>query len=126
MGTRLVHIVIDAAEPGLVARFWGAVLGWEITGEDDDEVEVQPSGFSYPDPAALPLVFVPVPEPKTGKNRAHLDLAPYQGEDHAAAVGTLIEAGALATSGRATSPGQCWPTRRAAKFRVLSPRGSPR
>ena len=127
MGTRLVHIVIDAAEPGRLARFWGAVLGWEITGEDDDEVEVQPSGFSYPDPAALPLVFVPVPEPKTGKNRVHLDLAPYQGEDHAAAVGTLIEAGAVpADVGQGDVSWTVLADPEGSEFCVLSPRGSPR
>jgi hypothetical protein len=36
---------------------------------------VMPAGYSYPDPAAVPLVFVPVPEAKAGKNRVHLDLA---------------------------------------------------
>ncbi len=33
MPTRLVHLVIDAADPGRLARFWAAVLGWEIADE---------------------------------------------------------------------------------------------
>ena len=54
MSTRLVHLVIDAADPRGLARFWAAALGWEVTAE----VDVSPQGFSYPGPAALPLVFV--------------------------------------------------------------------
>ncbi len=75
MTTRLVHMVIDANDPPRLARFWAAALGWEVVAEEPDEVVVWPAGFSYPGPAALPLVFVPVPEPKAGKNRLHLDLA---------------------------------------------------
>lgn len=25
-----MHVVVDAAEPGRLARFWAAALGWEI------------------------------------------------------------------------------------------------
>src|SRR5438445_4323659 len=94
MSTRLVHLVVDADEPGRLARFWASALGWEVASEEPDEVDVCPPGFSYPDPSALPLVFVPVPDPKVVKNRIHLDVAPYQDEDHAAAVLALTEAGA--------------------------------
>ena len=75
MPTRLVHLVADARDPARLARFWSALLGWEIADEADDEVDVWPAGYSYPDPVAVPLVFVPVPERKSGKNRVHLDLA---------------------------------------------------
>ena len=75
MPTRLVHLVVDAHDPARLARFWAGALGWDIADETAEEVDVWPAGFSYPDPSALPLVFVPVPEPKTGKNRVHLDLA---------------------------------------------------
>ena len=95
MSTRLVHLVIDANDPPKLARFWAAALGWEVAAEEPDEVVVWPSGFDYPGPAALPLVFVPVPEAKTVKNRVHPDVAPHQGEDHAAAVKVLMEAGAV-------------------------------
>jgi len=75
MPTRLVHVVVDAADPAGLARFWAAALGWETTDESAEEVDVEPAGYSYPDPVALPLVFVQVTEPKSGKNRVHLDLA---------------------------------------------------
>ena len=75
MPTRLVHLVADARDPARLARFWAALLGWEIADETADEVDVWPAGYTYPDPVAVPIVFVPVPERKTRKNRVHLDLA---------------------------------------------------
>jgi predicted enzyme related to lactoylglutathione lyase len=94
MPTRLVHIVVDAADPGPLARFWAAALGWEVAEEDPDEVVVQPSGYTYPDPVALPLVFLPAQEPKTVKNRVHLDLATESAEHQAAEVARLRGLGA--------------------------------
>ena len=95
MSTRLVHLVVDADEPGRLARFWASALGWEVASEEPDEVDVCPPGFSYPDPSALPLVFVPVPEPKTGKNRVHLDLATESARHQAAEVERLLALGAV-------------------------------
>jgi hypothetical protein len=94
MATRLVHLAADAADPGRLARFWSAALQWEITGEEAGEVEVWPPGYHYPDPVALPLVFVPVPEPKTAKNRVHLDLATTSAAHQGAEVRRLLGLGA--------------------------------
>jgi len=90
-----VHLVVDAAEPARLARFWAGALGWEMAAEERDEVDVWPPGFSYPDPSALPLVFVPVPEPKNGKNRLHLDLATESARHQAAEVERLLALGAV-------------------------------
>ncbi len=62
MLTRLVHIVIDAADPARQAAFWSRALGWEIPYAEESETAVWPAGYSYPEPWA-PLVFVSVPEP---------------------------------------------------------------
>ncbi len=94
MPTRLVHLVIDAADPPRLARFWAAALGWEAAAGEPGEVVVAPAGFSYPGPAALPLVFVPVAEPKTGKNRTHLDLPTTSAGHQAAEVRRLRDLGA--------------------------------
>jgi predicted enzyme related to lactoylglutathione lyase len=94
MATRLVHLVADAADPPGLARFWAAALGWEVAAEEPGEVVVWPRGYHYPGPVALPLVFVPVPEPKTGKNRVHLDLASSSAADQAAQVRRLLGLGA--------------------------------
>jgi Glyoxalase-like domain len=95
MATRLVHLVVDAAEPARLARFWAAALRWEVGAGEDGEVDVWPGGYRYPDPAALPLVFVPVPEEKTVKNRVHLDLATTSAADQAAQVERLLGLGAI-------------------------------
>jgi predicted enzyme related to lactoylglutathione lyase len=94
MPTRLVHCVIDAADPARLAAFWAAALGWEVAFEDPNESEVAPPGFEYPGTGAVPLVFVPVPEPKTGKNRIHLDLATTSVTHQQAWVKRLEELGA--------------------------------
>jgi hypothetical protein len=94
MPTRLVHVVIDASDPAGLARFWAAALGWETTDETAAEVDVEPAGYSYPDPVALPLVFVPVAEPKSGKNRVHLDLATTSAAHQAEWVSRLRGLGA--------------------------------
>jgi len=123
MPTRLVHIVIDAAEPARLARFWAAALGWEIGAEDSDEVDVWPSGFRYPDPAALPLVFVPVPEPKTVKNRVHLDLATESAAHQAAEVERLLALGAVpAGVGQGDVSWAVLADPEGSEFCVLSPR----
>jgi predicted enzyme related to lactoylglutathione lyase len=94
MPTRLVHLVLDAHEPARLARFWAAALGWEVADETPEEVEVCPAGYDYPDPVALPMVFLPVAEPKTVKNRVHLDLATESAEHQAATVARLRDLGA--------------------------------
>lgn len=40
------------------------------------------------------LVFVPVPEGKTIKNRLHIDLAPHSSQDRDAEIQRLLEMGA--------------------------------
>ena len=94
MPTRLVHLVVDANDPAAQARFWADALGWVVGDVADDEVDVWPEGYDYPDPVALPLVFVPVPEPKRVKNRVHLDLASTSAGHQAELVGRLRDLGA--------------------------------
>jgi len=123
MSTRLVHLVIDAVDPGRLARFWAAALRWEVAAEEPDEVDVWPPGFSYPDPAALPLVFVPVPEAKNGKNRLHLDLATQSAAHQAAEVERLLALGATrAGIGQDDVPWTVLADPEGSEFCVLSPR----
>lgn len=68
MANRITAIAIDCADPELLASFWTAVLGWQVTDRDDD-------GVSIGAPAApFGIDFFKVPEPKRNKNRLHLDL----------------------------------------------------
>jgi catechol 2,3-dioxygenase-like lactoylglutathione lyase family enzyme len=123
MPTRLVHLIVDAAEPARLARFWAAALGWEVGAEEDGVVDIEPGAYRYPDPVALPLVFIPVPEAKTGKNRVHLDVAPGLGEDHDAAVKALLALGAVpADIGQGDVPWTVLADPQGNEFCVLSPR----
>jgi hypothetical protein len=123
MATRLVHLVVDAAQPGQLAQFWAAALGWEVAPEEDGEFDVWPAGYRYPDPVALPLVFVPVPEPKTGKNRVHLDLATESHEHHAAQVRRLLGLGAVPIDiGQGDVPWRVLADPEGNEFCVLEPR----
>lgn len=94
MATRAVHVIVDAADPARLAAFWAAALGWEVADDQPDEAVVWPAGFDYPGTTALPLVFVPVSDPKTGKSRVHLDLATTSAEHQAAEVERLLGLGA--------------------------------
>jgi predicted enzyme related to lactoylglutathione lyase len=123
MPTRLVHVVVDAADPARLARFWAAALGWETTDETAAEVDVEPAGYSYPDPVALPLVFVPVAEPKSGKNRVHLDLAATSAAHQAEWVSALRGLGATPVDlGQGDVPWTVLADPEGNEFCVLEPR----
>src|SRR5215469_11775824 len=94
MTTRLVHLLFNSADPLSAATFWAEALGWEPIDEGPEEATAMPAGFEYPGTSAVPLVFVPVPEPKTAKNRVHLDLTSTSLDDQAANVERLVGLGA--------------------------------
>jgi hypothetical protein len=124
MPTRLVHLVWNANDPAALARFWASALGWVIGDAAEDEVDVVwPEGYRYPDPVAVPLVFVPVPEPKTGKNRVHLDLASTSRAHQADLVARLLELGASpADIGQGETPWVVLADPEGNEFCVLEPR----
>jgi len=122
MATRLVHIVIDAHDPLGLASFWSAALGWEVEAAPVEAV-VWPVGFDYPGPGALPLVFVPVPEPKNGKNRVHLDLATQSATHQAELVASVRDLGAVpADIGQGDVPWVVLADPEGNEFCVLEPR----
>ncbi|MCW2911955.1 MAG: Glyoxalase 2 domain containing protein [Actinomycetia bacterium] len=86
MASRFYHLVIDAHEPLVLAQFWAAALDHRILYQSDDGVIVGSDEHHYPG-----LRFVPVPEPKTIKNRLHIDLDP---DDQDTEVECLITLGA--------------------------------
>jgi hypothetical protein len=81
-------LVMDCAHPATLARFWSEVLGFEIDAEGDD-----PEVVCLNPPAGSPrLWLVRVPEPKTVKNRVHLDinLQDPDGLDNLLALGATL------------------------------------
>ena len=89
MSTRLANLCFDATDPLRLARFWAAALLWEIDDETDEEIGLVPT-----DGTRLPFLFLPVPEPKTGKNRLHLDLVSESPEHRSEMVDRLVTLGA--------------------------------
>jgi hypothetical protein len=69
------------------------------------------------------LELLPSLEPKTVKNRIHLDVAPYQDDDHAEAVRALADAGAaLIDIGQGDVPWTVLADPEGNEFCVSSPR----
>ena len=74
MAARITELCLDCHDPGRLAAWWAEVLGYEVLpAEDDGVVEIGPPG-QEPKGVVPTIVFVAVPEPKTGKLRLHLDL----------------------------------------------------
>jgi predicted enzyme related to lactoylglutathione lyase len=64
----LHEIVVDCSNPEALARFWQAMIGGEVVVESADWVVLDgdEEGFFFG--------FQKVSEPKTGKNRIHIDV----------------------------------------------------
>jgi hypothetical protein len=74
MAARITELVLDSRDPAGLAAWWAEVLGYEVVGtEDDGAVEIGPPG-QEPKGVVPTIVFAPVPEPKPGKLRLHVDL----------------------------------------------------
>ncbi|MGH8968182.1 MAG: VOC family protein [Actinomycetes bacterium] len=99
-----LQITVDARDPNRLAAFWAVALGYvvqppqpgyraRVSGEDHYTSIIDPTGVG---PRVL---FQRVPEPKTSKNRVHLDVnAGHGATDRRAAVrahvSQLVAAGA--------------------------------
>jgi hypothetical protein len=91
MSIRFQCLCIDTSDPRKLAAFWEAAVGWRRTLEKDDEVVLEPPVGSPEDGIAPDLLFLRVPEHKTGKNRLHIDLRP---DDQSVEVARLEALGA--------------------------------
>ena len=90
MASVLTEVLIDCNDVDKVSAFWSEVLGWPVNKDDRGFAWASATG-SYD---ALPmLVFLPVPEQKTVKNRLHIDVSP-KGCDQATELERLLALGA--------------------------------
>ena len=90
VGTGAVSAILVAAqEPHALADWWAEVAGWPLVERTD-----RWSALRAPDGRGPLMDFVPVPEPHTVKNRVHLDVAPFEADDHEAEVGRVLAHGA--------------------------------
>ena len=93
MALKWYTTVIDCQDLHAQARWWAGVLDWQLVYEADNEAAIAPrheqdrplSAEEWPTVGPA-LVFVPVPEGKTIKNRLHLDLAPHITDDRDALI----------------------------------------
>jgi hypothetical protein len=84
---RMYELVIDCVEPRRIAQWWADVFGCAIDGREDNNwwwIQNIP-GLPYGD-----WDFVPVPEPKTVKNRVHWDVNVESVDDLVAAGATVL------------------------------------
>jgi predicted enzyme related to lactoylglutathione lyase len=64
-----VGLVLDCTDPEALAEFWAPAIGCARLGAAGNHVLLVPEGGSGPR-----LLLQQVPEPKTAKNRMHLDI----------------------------------------------------
>ena len=81
------NVVIDVADHDVVVPFWEAALGWTV-----HRINEQFVGLRAPADEAIgfDILFQRVSEPKTAKNRAHID---FDADDMVAEVARLVGLG---------------------------------
>ncbi|MFF9145279.1 VOC family protein [Streptomyces sp. NPDC014861] len=104
MSSLVRHVTIDCADAYALAEFWARVLDSEVSGDDapgDPEALVESEGAG--------LLFIQVPEPKTVKNRVHLDIQP-QDRTRDEEVERLLALGATLVGDHRNPDGTGWAT----------------
>ncbi|MEU6438785.1 VOC family protein [Streptomyces sp. NPDC047046] len=106
MASLIRHLTIDCADPHALATFWATVLDGSLAEDDfpgDPEATVLSTGTA--------LLFVRVDEPKTTKNRWHVDLQP-QDRTRDEEVERLLALGATLHEDHRRADGGGWVTLR--------------
>ena len=112
-------MVVDAADPGRLGHWWSQALSWRIGYVDQHETDVDPPEGE----PGLPLVFVPVDEPKVRPNRLHLDLDTSSPAEQRETVEFLLDLGAArADVGQGDAPWVVLADPEGNEFCVLTPR----
>ena len=123
MSTR-IQVAVDCAEPHRLASFWAAALGYEVEDHSSIVAQMLEQGHATEDDTTTVdgrlawrgaaacwdpsgggprLLFQEVPEPKSVKNRVHLDL--HVGADRRdAEVERLVGLGATRVGVRSQGP----------------------
>ncbi|TYB46010.1 VOC family protein [Nonomuraea sp. PA05] len=94
MALRPVQVNIKAQDDAALGRFWAEALNWRTSSEAPGVTNLEPEGFSWPDPNAFYIDLVTVPDPETVKYRVHFDLATTSLAHQAELVTRLKDLGA--------------------------------
>lgn len=89
MSLHVNSVTVDSADPALLARFWTEALGWVLLHAEAEEALIAPGHDPAEFPEAVPILFSAAAEPKTVKNRLHLDLVPDDQEVEVARLEAL-------------------------------------
>jgi catechol 2,3-dioxygenase-like lactoylglutathione lyase family enzyme len=68
-------LCVDAADPVRLGRFWSAVLGWRLHEHDDGDADLRDAD------GRVQVWLNRVPEPRSVKNRLHLDVGARSVQD---------------------------------------------
>jgi predicted enzyme related to lactoylglutathione lyase len=123
--TRLVSVVVDAADPSALARFWSTATGWPVTLDEPNEAVVEPpeDDQGRGTEPGIHLVFVAVHDDKRVKNRVHLDLNSTSAQQQAELVERVRRAGATPVDiGQGAVPWVVLADPEGNEFCVLDPR----
>jgi hypothetical protein len=106
MTARPRNITFDCADPYALAVFWSQVTGYKEDPEDGNRPG-DPEGFLAGPEGHPNLLFIAVPEPKTVKNRVHLDLEPTD-RTRDEEVARLLQVGATQVADLRRPDGSGW------------------
>lgn len=81
MTARVLAIAIDCRATEPMVRFWSAALDYDVRQRWSDAHGVEYVELAGGRGGSM-LLLQPVAEPKTGKNRLHLDIAPDDGDQY--------------------------------------------
>jgi catechol 2,3-dioxygenase-like lactoylglutathione lyase family enzyme len=106
MPSSIRNITVDSVDALKLARFWAEVLGWHVFHDDDPEVLLAPE---FPPAGPGPtMLFIPVPEPRSVKNRLHVDVQPQGDTTRDQEVERLLGLGASVVEDHRKDDGTGW------------------
>ncbi|GAA3216920.1 VOC family protein [Oerskovia jenensis] len=73
MASRISELVLDCADPELLARFWSGVLGYVELGREEGAIEIGPAGVGFGGLQPT-IILSPSDDPRTGKLPLHIDV----------------------------------------------------
>jgi predicted enzyme related to lactoylglutathione lyase len=100
------HITVDSHDPVELARFWQLLTGFPLDPDSDADGAL----LHAPD-GAPGLLFMPVADDKSVKNRVHLDIQPPEGSRDEF-VERMLRAGATVFEDHRKGDGTGWVTMR--------------
>ena len=106
MTVKIHNITVDAQDAYAQSLWWTQVTGWPENPDDRNEPH-HTHCWIGPQPGMTGLLFINVPEGKSGKNRIHLDVQP-EDTTRDAEVARLIGLGASIVDDHRKPDGTGW------------------